>query len=329
MSAFTRLWRRAFLWRLCLYVSVISCALTLVYPPPYLLRAVPPLKPMIAEINHLLGRSPTPQAPTPDSTASNDAAPPPGAAAPAGTPSAASDPANTEQVATPPITADLQGGIPFAGRVLPLPAGIWHPVLSTQAGPHRELLTNVLVRADRGIVTGVIVAHGSTASIPANSVSDLENGCHDDRNYLSKIVTGGPQTFECWTTNYTMLEQHPMTNNQDVNEAFERLHVLGFPLPPLMLMATWNRADASTDGGVNVENVTILISPATPGTTKLPNPPEAYLKEALHSVPSSGELVNRLNQWMTNWVPVLRDGYLGKVKIEDIPPIASHDPAAP
>ncbi|GBQ67790.1 hypothetical protein AA103196_1771 [Ameyamaea chiangmaiensis NBRC 103196] len=325
------MWVRAPLWRLCLYLTVFFAALALIYPAPYLLRAVPVLDPIVSRVNHWLGRDTAPTAapaPSDNGAASGgggSAAVPP----PAADSSAASDPANTEQVATPPITADLHAAIPFAGRILPLPAGTWHPVLSTQAGPHRELLTNVLVRTDRGVVTGVVVAHGSTSSMPPSTVSDLENGCHDDRNYMSRVVPAGPRGMECWTTNYAMLDQKPMTMNPDVNAAFERLHVLGFQVPPLMLMGTWNRADAAADGGVNLENVTILLSPARPGTITLPNPPEAYLKEALKSVPASADLVNRLNTWMTGWVKILKDGYDGKIKADAIPAAAARDPSAP
>ncbi|MFT9093476.1 MAG: hypothetical protein ABF479_21135, partial [Gluconacetobacter sp.] len=67
MSAASRLWHRAPIWRALLYCIPLFTALTLLYPPAYLTR-IAALRPVFDRINHTLGRTPPPpaQAAAPD-----------------------------------------------------------------------------------------------------------------------------------------------------------------------------------------------------------------------------------------------------------------------
>ncbi|GBQ26370.1 hypothetical protein HLH34_04030 [Gluconacetobacter azotocaptans] len=331
MSAASRLWHRAPLWRTCVFSILIFTALTLLYPPAYLTRAIPALQPVIDRINRTLGRSTPPPAPAPDAAPSPDAppdAPPPGQQADGSGAPGAGGPGGT-QVAAPPITSDLSGAIPFAGRILPLPAGTWHPVLTTQSGPHGELLSNVLVRAEGGVVTGVIIARGSTQSLPLSTVDAMNNGCHDDRNYLSRVITTDPKVMECWFTGHVQIEGQPLSDSIDIQTAFNRLHVLGFPIPYVMLVATWDYAEIAADHGANIENVTILLSPARKGTMTLPAPPDKWMKQLLPQNPGAERFVHQANDWMEGWTAMLRRGFHGTLSA-DAPELAraARDPAS-
>lgn len=308
-----------------LYCIPLFTALTLLYPPAYLTRAVPALRPVFDRINRTLGRAPSPPPAAPD--ASSDSAP---ATPPAdGAPDSPQQTAGGPQLAAPPITSDLSGAIPFAGRILPLPAGTWHPVLTTQSGPHGELLSNVLVRAEGGIVTGVVIARASTQSLPVSTVDAMNNGCHDDRNYVSKIVPSASKVMECWFTSHVQIEGQPLSDSVDIQTAFNRLHVLGFPIPYVMLVATWNYAEAATDRGANIENVTILLSPARKGTMDLPAPPERWLKQELPQNPGAQHFVNAANGWMDGWTAMLRRGFHGDITAGSPDLVrASRDPAS-
>ncbi|MBB2155621.1 hypothetical protein HLH33_04745 [Gluconacetobacter diazotrophicus] len=327
MSAASRLWNRAPLWRSCVFGIPIFVVLALLYPPPYLMRAIPALHPVIDRINRTLGRgAPAAQA---DNGAAPDAGAPPAQQADGGPPQGAAQPPGGTQVAAPPITSDLTGAIPFAGRVLPLPAGVWHPVLTTTSGPHGELQSNVLVRAEDGMVTGVVIARGSTQSLPLSTVDAMNNGCHDDRNYLSKLITTDPKVMECWFTSHVQIAGQPLSDSVDILTAFNRLHVMGFPIPYVMLVATWNYAEASADRGANIENVTILLSPARKGTMNLPAPPEQWLKQTLPQSPAAERFVREANDWMNGWTGMLRRGFHGEL-VAGSPDLvrASRDPAS-
>jgi hypothetical protein len=331
MSAASRLWNRAPLWRTCLFGILIFAVLTLLYPPSYLMRAIPALRPVIDRVNQTLGRTPSaPPSQQADAGAPQDASSgAPAGASQGGASQGTPQPPGGTQVAAPPITSDLSGAIPFAGRILPLPAGTWHPVLTTQSGPHGELLSNVLVRAEGGIVTGVIIARGSTQSLPLSAVDSMNNGCHDDRNYLSKLVTTDPKIMECWFTSHVEIEGQPLSDSVDIMTAFNRLHVMGFPIPYVMLVATWNYAEVASDRGANIENVTILLSPARKGTMILPAPPGQWVKEALPQNEAAGRFVREANEWMTGWTAMLRHGFHGDL-IAGAPDLvrASRDPAS-
>ncbi|WP_323989211.1 hypothetical protein [Nguyenibacter sp. L1] len=344
MSAASRLWHRAPLWRAVLFAAPIFALLALLYPPSYLTRAIPALRPVIDRLNHTLGRTPPPSpgaeqvgaaqgatsAPDADGGAQADAgAPPQGANQGGPNQGGPSQGPGGTQVAAPPITSDMSGAIPFAGRLLPLPAGTWHPVLTTQSGPHGELISNVLVRAEGGIVTGVVIARGSTQSLSPSTVEAMNNGCHDDRNYLSKLVTTDPKVMECWFTAHVQIAGQPLSDSVDIQTAFNRLHVLGFPIPYVMLVATWNYAELAADHGANIENVTILLSPARKGTMTLPAPPDQWMKQSLPQNPGAARFVHEADDWMNGWTTMLRRGFHGDL-VSGAPDLAraARDPAA-
>ena len=140
-----------------------------------------------------------------------------------------------------PITERLTKAIPFAGRILPLPAGVWHPIINVIEGPHGEVLENILVRVQNHVVTGLIVASGTTQSILTAANTAMDTECHDDRNYMAHIAASHPPVMECWLTR--LVDPASILH---MNVIAERLQQEGITLPPVLLRAAWiNSAAAS------------------------------------------------------------------------------------
>ena len=102
MSLIGRLWRRAPAWRFCLITAVAFTGLAAMFPP-----AIPHLP--VFHRHH-------PGADKPADVAHYNAL---SAAAP-------TVPTDTGMIHMPPLDAGRSGIVPVAGRLLPLPAGVWH-----------------------------------------------------------------------------------------------------------------------------------------------------------------------------------------------------------
>lgn len=317
MSAVSRLWRRAPLWRLCVTGAVVFSAVTVIWPAPWMVRLCPPFAALTHKVDHLLHRS------SPSSSAPEQDA---GTGAPSEAGPAPADGGN-DIAATPSIETELRDLLPFAGRKLPLPAGVWHPVLTTQEGPHGELISNVLVRTDRGVVTGVIIARGTTASVPAEGAGQLDEPCHDDRNFMRQSLPSPAHSSQCIATSASVTSTDAVSSSAAINWAFKRLHVLGFPMPPLLVTAIWSHIVAAPDGGINFETVEYAFSPAQPGTAHLATSLDDWTKEGLGHSPFSSRFVDAVNSWITGWAPVLMNGYNGNLSPFSGNRPGSEDPA--
>ncbi|GAO00525.1 hypothetical protein Gxy13693_050_029 [Komagataeibacter xylinus NBRC 13693] len=304
MSAFSRLWHRAPLWRFCLYLVVPFTVLTLIFPPAYLLRLVPRLAALSANIHNRLGMH--------DAPAKGEG----------------SGDSNGEDgvITMMPITDRLTKAIPFAGRILPLPAGTWHPVMNIINGPHGEVLENVLIRVEGHVVTGMIGAEGSTQPVPETAISSIDSSCHDDRNYMSRVLTAHPPAMECWFTTAV----YPASINRTAIIA-NRLREEGFVLPPVLLKAGWSYSTPAGDHNVNVETVTIFLNPVNTDSTKMLRTPDYWVKDTLGQQPAASDFVKRTNTWMAGWAQVLHDGFNSDMlaSSEEQRERLARDPAAP
>ncbi|NHO32458.1 hypothetical protein [Acetobacter fallax] len=321
MSAASRLWRRAPLWRLALFGMVFFSAITVFYPAPWLLRVFPPFSRLTHKVDHMLGRDAPPAAGSDETAASETGqAPPP---APAG----GNASQGTGMAAAPPIDSELTDILPFAGRQLPLPAGTWHPVVTTQDGPHGELTSNVLVRTDKGVVTGVIIARATTASVPPDGVGEIEAPCHDDRDYMRRVLGSTAHSSQCVATYSTLTISDNVSGSATINWAFKRLHVLGFPMPPVLVSALWSHIVQAQDGGVNFQTVEIALSPADPGSAKLSTSLDDWSKQGVGRSAFTARFVGAVNEWIIAWAPTLLQGYDGALKPASSPRPGSEDPA--
>jgi len=311
MSAFPRLWKRAPLWRLCLYSTVFFSALAAFYPTPYLLRAMPFLS---RAAFHTPTPPPQPQNGQQQGTDQN--APP------------APDSPSPDRAALPALDQSVTNSVPFAGHALPLPAGVWHPALTAQTGPQGDVLTNMFIRTDRGIITGVVIAHAGTRPVHDDGVLNLQNSCHDDRNLLSR-ATDANGISECWFTTVAVFHNGSISPDPLVTKAFERLHVLGFPIAPMLVGTGWTHIAQQKDGGFNFETVDTLLSPTQPGTTKLIAPMDYWDKLNLPASPPAQRFVNATNRWMESWATILHRGLTNPLPPGSIPAAIGTDPAAP
>ncbi len=310
MSSASRLWRRAPLWRLALFSMVFFTAITVFYPAPWLVRVFPPFAKLTHKVDHLLGRDAPAASPAPDEASSGA----PGQNGPAPAPGDAAPSQGNGMAAAPPIESELQDILPFAGRQLPLPAGIWHPVVTTQDGPHGELTSNVLVRTDRGVVTGVIIANATTASIPADAGDELESHCHDDRSYMRQMLPSTQNTRQCIATFDTVTLSDEAGASPAISLAFRRLRVMGFPMPPVLVVAFWSHAVRAPDNGINFESVITALSPAEPGTAKLSTSLDDWTKAGVGRSPFTSRFIESVNEWIVAWAPTLLQGYEGTLK---------------
>ena len=304
MSAFSRLWRRAPLWRLSLVSMVAFSGITVLYPPNWLVSLYPPL----GKFAHHTA----PAAQDDDSASDNEqSSPPPAQSGAAGGKGQGGD-YTTAQGAVPPIDAQLVDLMPMAGRQFPLPAGIWHPVLTETSGPHGEISSNILVRTDRGVVTGVILVQATTASVPTSAMTDQP--CHLDGAFFQRKLAAPGGAVQCIATNVGFTPKGDIHSKDDIGWAFGRLTLLGFPMPPVWALASWTYAVNAEDGGKNFEVVSMALSPADPGTAHVKTPLSDWSPQGLGTSPFSGRFMQNVNDWLVRWAPILQQGYEGTLQ---------------
>lgn len=311
MSAVSRLWRRAPLWRLCVYGTVFFAGLAAFYPAGYLIRAIPSLGKLHPGALH---GGTAPDAPKPG--------PGPGGN---GGPLGPGD----GRISFLPLTQGLTRAVPFGGHVLPLPAGVWHPVLSAQTGPNGAMLTDVYVRTDRGVVSGMVVAMGTAQPIPDPNLLSVDSPCHDDRAYARGELPSGENVVSCWAIGATPVHDAPGTLNPVVAQAVDRLNALGYPIPPLFMTMRWMHLTTVPKKGVGLEQADVMLSPAAPGTIRLPVPIDQWDRGAIAGAPAAAHFVDRMRVWAQEWAPILERGHAGTLDPTTIPDSLTMDPAAP
>ncbi|RUT25251.1 hypothetical protein C0V97_11695 [Asaia sp. W19] len=254
------------------------------------------------------------------------------ASAPQGNPGQQDAPDNgTNRLIAPDITTAMVGSIPFGGHTLPLPAGIWHPVLTGQYGPGGQMLINILVRTDRGVVTGVIVARTATEQLPIDIVQQATSHCHDDRNYSAQIFADRADgRSECaFVANAVMGPNGVISSDELIQLAFKRLSALGFPMPSLFIVANWIQSSGAMDSNKGTSAVTYLLSPTKTGTVQLLAPQPYWDKATLAQVPSAETFVRKTDRWLNQWIPLLRRYMTQDTTTTPVPVDLSRDPAAP
>ncbi|MBO1324693.1 hypothetical protein K2X14_05950 [Acetobacter sp. TBRC 12305] len=331
MSAFTRLWHRAPLWRAALFTAGVCGILTVMFPAPWLASRLPAYGSLGGKIRHMIGADSTGSDKTDNEDSSNALHPD----------------EDRRTVSAPPMDAQFEGTIPFAGRQLPLPAGKWHPLLNYQDDvAHGEILTSLYVRSEQGIVTGLLIAQATTQSLPLGDTQLVQDECHSTFNFMSESLPADGASTECWMTSPIRVVNNVfLTSNQALQAligsplfippAVQRLTMMGFDLPSVLVDAAWNRIEKSksvqgkpgSDHRVDFLSVHALISPADIGSRAVPGAPENWSRAGMSDSLAVSDFVHRTNDWLRGWTPYLRQGFAGTLPSTPTPGNASADPA--
>ncbi|MFT9125830.1 MAG: hypothetical protein ABF468_08325 [Acetobacter fabarum] len=318
MTAFTRLWHRAPLWRTALITAGVCGTLSVLFPAPWLASSVPGYGALSSRIRHML----------PSSLGGTEAS------------DALHPDEDQRTVSIPPMDAQFEGSVVFAVRQLPLPAGKWHPVVNFQDDvAHGEVLTTLYVRSAQGIVTGLIIAQATTQSLPIAAMSMIEAQCHSSFNFMNEAAPQDGNRSECWmTTPIRVVNNLFLTSNEPLQTllsdqmyippAVQRLTIMGFDLPPILVDAGWNLVEKSKSGtGVDFMSVHTLLSPAEAGARRVPGAPENWSRAGMSDSAAVTDFVQRTNTWLRGWVPTLLRGFENKLPQNAPPSTEAIDPA--
>lgn len=282
MSLIRRLWRRAPAWRFCLITAVGFTGLAAMFPP-----AIPHLP-----IFHRPTAGPDKSA---DVAHYNATAPAPPAA-----------PTDSGMIHMPPLDAGRSGIVPVAGRLLPLPAGVWHELaLARVGGPEPTQLT-VLDRIDGNHLVGLIVNVGPSPQIPSAGPVRLPAPCIDPARIAGHLTIAGPGdsplTHQCWSLLPIDMKQaaSDKSGSELLQRGMARLGELNIAVPDHMLMLSFFSSD---DTGWLM---TSLYLPDHPG----------LLPAGLH----------RIQDWAQRFSVPLQKGFTRTLTQADLTPAIIRDP---
>ena len=225
MSVVGRLWRRAPAWRFCLVAAIVCTGLAAMFPPG---------------LPHLPARWPFKGA---------------GAGAAryhAHAVATSSD--GVEQIQTVQEGPPLQGSVHFAGRLLPLPVGLWHELALVKIGVADVPQSEILYRVDNPTaanptLTGLILVTAPGPLSRAVGSVELPPPCATIGRNPGQIVptlpSQSPLTHECWVL-APVDTVHLRRNTQDdglLLLALSRLAARHIAVPPQMLVLDYERSD--------------------------------------------------------------------------------------
>jgi hypothetical protein len=214
MSSFSRLWRRAPVWRFCLISAIAFTALAVMFPP---------VRPSWL----------------PDHVA---AAPPRFVAQPEAVPP------KYGQLAFPLPGPGRSGVIPFSGHRLPLPAGSWQDLVLAKWSGTNAVQVELLSRVENQRLTGLELA---AAPSPLNHSGDGFSSlapCYASNTIAHEsfpVLDTDPLAHECWTLSAVDMAaaDEPLKKEEVLQRGLEILQETGVAVPPHMLMLSYLRSD--------------------------------------------------------------------------------------
>lgn len=304
MSAAGRLWRRAPAWRLLVITALASTALAVMFPP-----AVPKWLPLPGRGAAGAGLQTFMQAPP-----AGD-----GQQTPANTPSAASQsaPAHFVPQPEPPALAtgslqllhnaiDRTGLIPFAGRQIPLPAGVWKDLVLVRIGGVIPSQREILARMENGQLTGLLQAEGPGPASGAAGLLVRPEICSAQNTMLQvsapESPDQNPMVHECWLLLDSNMTSAAKRDGLDdaMKNALNRVEQLGAKVPDHMLMLLYVRSDQT--GWLD----TLLLLPDSRDTT--------------------ASASRRIQSWIRRYAAALHQGYDSRLSPSGLPAAAARDP---
>jgi hypothetical protein len=240
MSAVGRLWRRAPAWRLCVIACVASAALAAMFPP-----AVPSWWP--ARLKGAGAVQTGTMALAPAGVAPMSA---PGVLAPSHfIPQPEGAPPDDGGLVVLHPGAERSGVIPFAGRQVPLPAGVWTDLVLARIGGPVPGQEEVLGRIEDGQLTGLVQASGPSPASGAAGPLARPALCSAPNTILRDIVpetpAQNPMVHECWVLldSDATAAAHRGELATALQRSLQRVEELGAHVPDHMLTLLYVRTD--------------------------------------------------------------------------------------
>lgn len=140
----------------------------------------------------------------------------------------------------------IQNQVAFAGHMLALPPGNWNPLLTAQDGPNGEVVFLSMMRTQSGMVTGILTAEATTS--PASGVpAEFLSPCHDDRMHDRVTLDEQPKKESCAFMNpVTLLPLDTASTSDLIKATLARITALGYPLAPQMIDRGWRMQEMLT-----------------------------------------------------------------------------------
>jgi hypothetical protein len=295
MSAMGRLWRRAPAWRLSLISAVAFTALAAMFPPP-----LPHWWPAFMGREGAAGKQ----------NGTLVAAPPGAASSPLPaahfTPQPDQAPLDSGALEVPHNAADRVGVIPFGGRQIPLPVGIWKDIVLVRMGGVIPGQEEVLARIENGQLTGLLMADAPSPTSGAAGPLATPAACYTDNTILREIApeTPGqnPMAHECWILVDSDITAAASRAKVDdiTRRALNRVEETGAHVPDHMLMMVYMRS--SETGWLRV----LLLLPVTSDVTAAAS--------------------HRIQNWVKRFAVEFHQGYDSKIPASGIPQVIAKDP---
>jgi len=275
MTVLGRLWRRAPAWRFCLVTAVACTGLAAMFPP---------------SLPHMPSLHPAGTAPGGKTAAAAQYRSQP-----------APVPDDHGLLHLPPPGPDRQGIIPYAGRQVPLPAGIWHELVIARAGGPEQQQVMLLDRIENSHLTGLVLLISPAPLSGAAGQVGLPPPCTDPGRLVGHITPAlpgdSPLTHECWAiTPADMRDMATHSSNEVLKRGLARLGEMHIAVPDQMLGVSFVR---SNDAGWQV--ATMLL-------------PDRHLTP------------HRTEDWATRFAIPMHKGFDHTLTPADLPPAVARDP---
>lgn len=201
----------------------------------------------------------------------------------------------------PPPGAGRQGIIPYGGRLLPLPAGVWHELALARAGDDDLKQVALLDRIEDNHLTGLILLVAPGPLSGAVGPVELPSACADPGRLVGHILPTlpgqSPLTHECWAiTPVDMQAAATNSRNEMLKRGLARLGEFHVAVPDHMLAVSFVRSD---DTGWQI--VTIML-------------------------PDRHPTPHRLEDWAARFAIPIHKGFDRSLTAADLPPAVAKDP---
>jgi len=201
---------------------------------------------------------------------------------------------------------DRSGVIPFAGRQIPLPTGVWKDLVVARIGGVIPGQQEILVRQEDGQLTGLIRAEAPSPTSGAAGPLAKPAFCAEPNAILRDTAPeksgDSPMAHECWILADSSLTDPTKRDSLDsaMSRALTELDTLGTKTPEHMLAVIYFRSDQT--GWLS----TVLLLPDR------------------HDISAAAS--RRIQAWVRRFATVVHQGFDGKLAPGDLPASIARDP---